>query len=100
MASEDTAGTFGPDTSEQDLLMGVAAELGALEREGVAVLIDLSAVRAFQLLALLQCALRHPEHSAGSLTPTGRDIVERIRHTIERGPAIAECIRRGSPCAS
>ena len=87
------AGTIDPER-ERELLERFGRELAALV-EGKAVTIKLSPLVAWNVMALLQLAVRHP--AVGGTTPGehGRTVIAALRAVVATDGALAEVAARG-----
>ncbi len=80
--------------SEQELTNALIEEVRVLEISGAGIRMDISAGEAFQLVGLLQLALRHPG-VGGQLHQTAYKLAKFLENKFAPYPATAEVLRRG-----
>lgn len=83
------------DAGEAELLARFTEEFKALaERKGTTVILELTALEAWTLLATIQLALRHPLNVGGT-SRIARELATLLERAVATTPALAEVARRG-----
>ena len=83
--------------TDEQLLQASTEEIKKLHDSGAGVRVEMSPVEAFQILGLLQLALRHPgvQNDRDSVREAGIRIAKQIEDKFAKYPATAEAMRRG-----